>query len=459
MGTLTTIGWGALVALAQVLALEEQPALAPLGAPRSDGGAWNFLVVRADEMRAMSIGCYGDRYAFTPHLDRLAAEGVRYTRAISAEPVCTSFRTSFDVGYYTFATPNKNHLHPADVTIHDRLQEACYYTAHVGKWHKTPPSLQIQGHPHLVPAAILDGLDYHGGHERAHALVGPDAIYYENGINKKKSAKPWRPQKHVDLAIEQIDAAVAACKPFYVVVDLEPPHYPYDDIKKTQWDVFRPGDVPAHPNVPPEDVAAAEEDLAAYYSMAHAADDMVGQLVAHLADEGLLASTFVIFTSDHGAHLGAHGLLADEVQKKTPYREALEIPLIVRRPVGAQGIVDDHPVVPVDLSYMILATAGLEPDPDTHHFDHLPSGRLLMMDEEGNTPAGDWYGVIRSDGVKFARAELAGPGSTPGPWLLFDTAADPWEMNNLVGTGSPLEAEMERLLDTVAAAYGLTVPF
>ena len=82
-----------------------------------------------------------------------------------------------------------------------------------------------------------------------------------------------------------------------------------------------------------------------------------------------------------------------------------------------------------------------------------------MMDEEGNTPAGDWYGVIRSDGVKFARAELAGPGGTPGPWLLFDTASDPWEMNNLVGTGSPLEAEMDGFLDSVAAAYGLTPPF
>ena len=67
--------------------------------------------------------------------------------------------------------------------------------------------------------------------------------------------------------------------------------------------------------MPPGDVAAAEEDLAGYYSMAHSVDDMVGQLVAHLDEAGLLSSTFVIFTSDHGAHLGAHGLIEDRSRR------------------------------------------------------------------------------------------------------------------------------------------------
>ena len=226
----------------------------PSGRGRSHDGRPSFLIVRADELSAARLGCYGDRYALTPHIDALAADGVRFTRALSAEPVCAAYRASFNLGLYTHATTNGNFLDPADVTIHDRLHAAGYRTAHVGKWHQTPPSLQVSFLPHFVPAAILDGLDYHGGHEQTHELVGPEAIYFENGVYVPLSAEPWRPQKHVDLALAQVDVAVAEGRPFYVVVDLEPPHFPYQDIRGTVWDVFEPGDVPCNPNVPPEDV-------------------------------------------------------------------------------------------------------------------------------------------------------------------------------------------------------------
>jgi arylsulfatase A-like enzyme len=435
------------------------PMKLPSGRGRAHDGRPSFLIVRADELSAARLGCYGDRYALTPHIDALAAGGVRFTRALSAEPVCAAYRASFNLGLYTHATTNGNFLDPADVTIHDRLHAAGYRTAHVGKWHQTPPSLQVSFLPHFVPAAILDGLDYHGGHEQTHELVGPEAIYFENGVYLPLSAEPWRPQKHVDLALAQVDVAVAEGRPFYVVVDLEPPHFPYQDIRGTAWDVFEPGDVPCNPNVLPEDVMGCEEDLADYYSMVHSLDDMVGQLVAHLDRRGLLDSTVVVFTSDHGSHLGAHGLIEDNEQKRTPYRESIEVPLIVRRPNGPHGAVDQRLVVPVDYSAMILRAAGLAPDPASHHFDHLDSARLLFIDEGANTPEGAWYGVVRPDGMKYARAELVNSGGGPGPWLLFDTAHDPWELDNLVGQGDPREAEMQALLEAAAAAYGLTLPF
>jgi arylsulfatase A-like enzyme len=413
----------------------------------------SFLVVRGDELRAMSVGCYGDPYARTPNIDALAADGVRYLRAIAAEPVCAAHRTSFDLGYYTHATRNGEYLHEDDLTIHRLLDAAGYYTAHVGKWHKTPPYLALPSSPHRVPAEILGGLDYHGGHEETHSPIGFGAIYYENGQPGAKSAQPWRPQKHVKLAKAQIDQAIALQKPFYVVVDLEIPHHPFEHIAGTQWDVFEPGDIPVPPNVPAEDVETAKIDLASYYGMVHSLDDMVGQLVDHLGSSGLLSSTVVIFTSDHGSHLGAHGLTGQDEQKRSPYRESIGVPLIVRSPGGPRGITSNAFFLPVDYSSAILSKAGLSPDPLSHHFAHLDGGRLLMQRDGLHTPDGAWYGFLGSDGMKYARSEDS------GPWLLFDTAADPWETTNLIGTGDPREARMETLLREAAAAVGLVIPF
>jgi arylsulfatase A-like enzyme len=429
-----------------------------LGLRQRDGIGTSFLIIRADELRAASVGCYGDPHAITPNIDALAAHGVRYTRAFSAEPVCTKYRTSFDVGFYTHATASGEYTHPDDVTIQKLLRDAGWHTAHVGKFHQTEPSLLNSSFPEVVPPSMLAGWSYHAGHEHHHKLVGTQALYYENGSNTPNSAQPWRPQKHVELAIAQIEAAVAAGKRFYVRVDLEPPHFPYFHVDGTQWDVFRPGDVPVPANVPAEHAAEAEYDLAKYYSMVYSLDDMVGQLVRHLQRRGLLDTTVVVFTSDHGSHLGAHGLVGNEEQKRTPYDESIRVPLIVRLPDGPRAAVNRSFFVPVDFSYAILGLAGLQPI-DGHHFDHPQEARLLMMDEGDNTPEGTWYGVITSDGWKYARAELAGPGDTPGPWMLFDTAQDPLELRNLVGTGNARVAELDELLDATAAAYGLTIPF
>jgi len=411
----------------------------------------SFLVVRADELRASALSCYGDPYATTPNLDCLAADGVRYDRALAAEPVCSAHRTSFDTGYFTFANRNLNKLHPDDETIHDVLHDEGYRTWHVGKWHKTPIYLMPLVPAEMVPKGILDGLDYHGGHERAHEVV--NSVYFENGIAVAQPAGPWRPQTHVDLAIAQIDIAVAAGKPFYGIVDLEPPHYPYDVVVGTQWDIYSPGDIPAPPNVPASIRSKVETNLAYYYSMTYSVDDMLGQLLEHLDRVGIASSTVVIFTADHGAHLGAHGHVEKNAQKRSPYEEAIRVPLLIRDPEGPRGAVSSEFVSPVDFKLMILRRARAPLDPAMHAFRHLPEGRLLVQVSSQNTPDGAWYGFLRRDGMKYARSENS------GPWVLFDTEADPFELNNLIGTGDPREAEMQVLLDRAAAAMGLTIPF
>lgn len=408
----------------------------------------SVLVLRADQLRASALGCYGDPHGATPRLDLLAAESTVYSRCLSSEPVCSPHRVAFAVGKYTHATSNGDKLHPQDRTTHDLLQAEGYRCWHVGKWHMTPPNLQMPQFAEVVPAAILGGLDYHAGHEDKHDLV--DAEYWENGSIAAKKAGPWRPQKYVDLAKAQLDLAAQSGQPFYGVVDLEPPHTPYDDISGTPWDVYQPGDIPAPPNVPAADVAAAEAQLADYYSMVLSVDEMFGQILDHLDLVGLSASTVVIVTSDHGAHVGSHGYLSVSNQKRTPHAEAIRVPLIVRAP-GQRAATTDELFDVVDFKPLICGLAGVELPGSLHGFKHPAGARLLAGFDSANTPDGAWVGVYREDGMVYARSENS------GAWLMFDTAADPWELSNLVGTADPREPEMQALLEEAAAKVGYVI--
>jgi len=408
----------------------------------------SFLVIRADQLRASALGCYGDAVALTPNIDALAAEGVRYVKAYSI-PVCSAHRTSFDVGKLTHACPNLNKLHPVDRTTYDMLHDAGWRTAEIGKWHKTPVSLQLSN-KEVVPTAILGGLDYQAGHEQKHELVLSQ--YYANGSSSPLPAGQWRPQKYVDLAKAQLDYAAISGQPFYLMLNLEQPHTPYADVEGTQWDVFDSGDVPVPGNVPAGAQTQASADLASYYSMVHSLDDAVGQVLDHLESLGLDDETIVIFTSDHGAHVGAHGLLAVNQQKRTPYEEATRVPLIIREP-GAEPAVSDALFGTVDFKVLILDRAGIEAPPSLHGFKHVPGSLYVQHYLADETLDGPWRMVVRDDGVKYAVSE-----GSPSGWLMFDTEADPLELTNLIGTSDPREAEMLALLQESAALVGDTLP-
>lgn len=419
----------------------------------------SVVVVRVDQLRAPALGCYGVDLGQSPRIDRFAAGAVRYEQAFCTEPTCTAARTAFDTGLHTFATPNGDRLDPSDVTVQGLLSAAGYSTFHVGKWHKTPEGLINATFPERVPAAILGGFDYHAGHEWRHRLVND--WYWVDGGFVAYPAGPWRPSKHTELFLARL-SALPAGEPFYGVLDLEPPHTPYGPIAGTVWDTFAPGEVPAPPNVPAGAVAAAEADLARYYGMIASVDFEFGRVLDALDALGLAGTTLVVFTSDHGAHVGAHGLLAPDGQKRSMYEEALRIPLLVRSPVGraspatkAAGAASTRAELfgTVDFMPLLLAAAGLPVPAEAHARRHLPGLRYCQQLEADQTPNGRaWRGVIRADGLRYARDEA-------GPWVLFDTVADPFELDNLVGRGDPREAELEDALRQAAALVGDRLPW
>ena len=426
---------------------------AVLAARDASSGAdrrFSVLVVRVDQLRAPALGCYGLDLGQSPRIDRFAAGAVRYEQAFCTEPTCTAARTAFDTGLHTFATPNADRLDPTDVTVQKLLAGAGYATFHVGKWHKTPDALINPTFPERVPAAILGGFDHHAGHEWRHRLVND--YYWVNGGFVAYPAGPWRPSKHTELFLAHL-AALPAGQRFYGVLDLEPPHTPYGPIAGTVWDTFAPGEVPVPPNVPAAAVAAAEADLARYYGMIASVDFEFGRVLDALAAQGLSDSTVVVFTSDHGAHVGAHGLLAPDRQKRSLYEEALRIPLLVQSPLAPGPGTRGELFGTVDFLPLILSAAGLSAPAGAHARHHPPGLRYCQQLEPDQTPNGRaWRGVIRADGLRYARDEA-------GPWVLFDTIADPYELDNLVGRGDPREAELEDALRLAAGLVGDRIPW
>jgi arylsulfatase A-like enzyme len=217
----------------------------------------------------------------------------------------------------------------------------------------------------------------------------------------------------------------------------------------TQWDVFDPGQIPVPANVPAAAAAQAEADLADYYSMAHALDAAVGSVLDHLDVLEIADETVVIFTADHGAHIGAH---APPGEKRTFYEEAVHVPLVIRDPDVPAGV-SDALFGTVDFKVLIMERVGLPLPPSLHGLKHVPGSLYFQQYDPENTIDGAWRGILRDDGMKYAVSE-----GSPSGWMMFDTLVDSLEMNNLVGLGDPREAEMLALLQQAAALVGDVLP-
>jgi arylsulfatase A-like enzyme len=301
----------------------------------------NIILILADDLGINDLGCYGRREHRTPHLDRLAAAGVRFTAAYCAQPICSASRAAILTGKHparlhltTFLPgrpdcPSQPLLHPVieqqlpleETTLAEYLQHAGYATACIGKWHV--------GGRGFGP--LEQGFDeYHPGR----ANTTPSATEGGKGEYDLTNA-----------ALRFIEAHRQG--PFFVYLAHNTPHIPYT--AKTELI---------------EKNHAAFEPV--YAAVIESLDDTVGRLLARLDELRLASNTLVVFTSDNGGlHVpeGPH----ERITHNTPYRAGkgfldeggLRIPLIVRFPGRvAPGRVVDAPVVNTDWVPTLLDLAG-----------------------------------------------------------------------------------------------------
>jgi len=397
----------------------------------------SVLIIMADQMRWLDMGCAGGR-AKTPELDRLGQEGILATHCYANTPVCGPSRASFFTGTHSMRhriVINDLPLAADDVTIGEVARDAGYETAYVGKWH-------LDGVPRskfTPPGPRRHGFEYWAVHNCTHQYFHPR--YYRDEPTMIE-VEGYEPHVQTDLMLEFLNG-LDDRRPFLGVLSWGPPHDPYDQVPREFQDLYDINSLDPLPNVDVDDVRknplvrrlTVAQMTRDYYAAYSALDAEVGRLVRHLDELGRSRDTIVCFVSDHGDMLGAHGYLF----KQQPYEESVRIPLILRWPDGLpEGSTDDQLIGVVDLAPTLLGLAGL-PVPTEFQGSDLsrslgrgdPGADALLLASVVSFSQSFMQGVPEWRGVRTARHTYV---ETVGrtPWLLFDNENDPWQMNNLV---------------------------
>jgi arylsulfatase A-like enzyme len=402
----------------------------------------NIVFLMPDQHRYHAVGCLGNSEVRTPHIDKLASEGVTMHHTFANTPVCCPARAILLTGQYCHRNgmiANDLRLREESISFAEVLNGAGYRTGFVGKWHLDGG----QREPGWVPpGARRQGFEFWAAHQCSHRHFenhyfrdDPKAIPFG-----KFEAEGW-----ADVAVEFLDGAKTDKRPFYLTVQWGPPHDPYrapanyssryDPAKLTMRANYKSGNVPA---------PAA---IAEYYGMVTAIDDQVGRLMAKLDELGLRENTIVLYSSDHGDMLGSQGARL----KRKPWEESIRVPGFLRWPGRVKaGSRSDVFFTHVDFAPTLLGMAGL-PVPKAMQGKDLSKpiveGRGKGPDSaffqifgpfSGDGTDAGWRGVRTATHMYARYADK--------PWVLYDLKADPFQQNNLVGKAPAVEAALEKRL-------------
>jgi arylsulfatase A-like enzyme len=357
----------------------------------------NILWIAIDDGRADGVGSYGKSWAKTPHIDRLAKEGVRFHHAIVQNPVCVPSRNSMKTGYYAYEVgPVGMGKPPAiegdyiDLQRMKKINESPSlldaWTAigmkpvNVGKIHAkhdrfdsrgdAPMLLNVYGSPTDYFKSNLGEID---GYLYTEPVFTKTHQWQIGGILdvKPEDTETWRLG---DMAIDALEDLVKKQEPFFFRVSFHAPHVacyvPKDYyIDPSTIDLPFPTDQelagkPAFEQGPIKtyvgaDLTSEQIDLArgTYYGMMALVDVQVGRIVKALEDAGQLDKTIIAFTSDQGFQLGEHGIW----KKRVFYEGNVRVPFILRYPRELpKNKVIEEPVEMVDFLPTLMEISGLQ---------------------------------------------------------------------------------------------------
>lgn len=453
----------------------------------------NVLFIMSDDL-ANVLGCYGDPQIKTPNIDKLAARGVKFERAYCAYPLCGPSRNSLLTGLY----PNSTGIHgngmvfrqtiPSHVSLPQAFRLDGYFAARIGKLYHygVPNSIGTNGDDdpgswelELNPAGV-DRL-----------LEQPDEIFsltpgqFGGTLSWHASSRP--DEQHTDgLNAEDAIWVLERCakkpdRPFFIGLGFFRPHTPYVSPQKyfslypeDQMKVVT-GVAEDQADIPPAGLASFKkeqekltDDLRrqarqAYYASITFMDAQVGKVVEALDRLGLADNTVIVFTSDHGYHLGEHGLW----QKMSLFEESSRVPLVIVAPGTSQkGAVVETPVSHVDLFPTLAELCGVKTP------DNLQGESLVPLLKDPAAKSRGWAltqvvrggGGARNAGKRFFGYSLRTPRWRYTEWdegaqgrELYDHQNDPRELTNLADHPEHA-ATVKELSARIQAALPQTLP-
>lgn len=428
-------------------------------------GKPNVIIILIDDYGWSDASCYGSKFYKTPNVDKLAAEGVRFTDGYAACPVCSPTRASIMTGKYPARLhltdwlpgrgdrPDQKLLKPeieqqlplAEVTLAEALKANGYATAHIGKWHL--------GGDGFLPQDQGFDLNIGGDHTGSPVdyFAPYEAVNKKGGVTRKipgldnGNASEYLTDRLTTEAEKFIEANKS--KPFFIYLSHYAVHIPLK-AKQELVDKYK------------NDGGVGKQTNAIYAAMIESVDQSVGRVMQKLEDLKLADNTLVVFTSDNGGLSVIEGPNTPATIN-SPLREGkgflyeggIRVPWIIKWPgVTKAGTVIPTPISSIDLYPTILEATGTSM-PKGVKTDGVSLAGLL---KDGTAPKRDtlyWHyphysnqggrpgGVIREGDWKLIEFY------DDGRWELFDVRKDKGEARNLVEDQKAVATRLQRKLD------------
>lgn len=440
----------------------------------------NLLFILSDEHSPQFLGAAGHPVVRTPHLDRLARRGARFTRATTPSPICVPARAALATGRYVHAIGAWDNAHPYDGHAPGwahRLTALGHDVTAIGKLHYRSDQEAYGFTRSMHTMNVLDGVGDRIGLLRREPIVrsalsrhaeiaGPgDSSYAAFDAQVAALGRAWIERK----------AKAPDARPWVLQVGFVLPHYPYiapqpyydlyADAALPEPRLYAAEQRPTHPwlrrlsTLLPYDASfdarRRKAAIAAYHGMVSLLDHHVGMLLEALRVGGLEESTRVLYASDHGEMLGNHGMWG----KCCMYEESVGIPLILAGAGVEPGSIVTTEASLVDCHPTILEAVGAPADAAEPPRPGISLFRLLGGADEARLGFSEYHAVGSETGCFMVRA---------GRWKyahyaglapqLFDLAGDPAEATDLGGSAAHapirrrLEAALRRIVDPERAS-------
>jgi arylsulfatase A-like enzyme len=435
----------------------------------------NLVFVFPDQMRGQAMGFLGEEPVITPNLDRFSKESAVFTNAVSNYPVCSPYRGMLMTGQYPHtngvtincnsrSAPFRVELKQDSNCWSDILKSKGYSLGYIGKWHLEAPykpyvdSYNNRGEVKWNEWTKPDrrhGFDYWYAYNTYDRHMNP--MYWDTYAYRTQPTfvEQWGPEHEADKAIKYINNEDGlqrdSKQPFALVVSMNPPHMPYDQLPQKyvdEYEIFETEELCKRPNIPAAGTKWGDyyrKHIKNYFAMVTGVDEQFGRILNALKENGLEENSIVVFTSDHGNCLGIH----DMISKNNHLEESMRVPFLIRWPGKIKPRHDNLLFSVPDLYPTLLDLMGFEKDIPTEVEGRNYS--TLFRTENGERPTSQLYLWVPLGKPRLGRRGVRSQKYTlminnmpnqPFEIILSDREKDPFQLKNFADESPEIVSQL-----------------